>query len=145
VLRRRTRAFFQAPFRAGIRLDAYQLEPLRKALLLPRVNLLIADDVGLGKTIEAGLILRELLLRRRIDFVVVAAPPSMLGQWADGLETRFGLRFTIARLEHAGTLRLTFVFPQVHQHPDRRTGRALSCGLGLPLRRSRRQVITGTR
>jgi len=86
---------FQAPFRAGIRPDAYQLEPLRKALVLTRVNLLIADDVGLGKTIEAGLILRELLLRRRIDFVVVAAPPSMLGQWADELETRFGLRFTI--------------------------------------------------
>ena len=58
---------FQAPFRAGIRIDAYQLDPLCKALRLPRVNLLIADDVGLGKTIEAGLIARELLLRRRID------------------------------------------------------------------------------
>ncbi|MCY4189189.1 MAG: hypothetical protein OXD30_11965, partial [Bryobacterales bacterium] len=51
----------QAPFRAGIKLDAYQIEPLRKALQLPLVNLFIADDTGLGKTIEAGLIARELL------------------------------------------------------------------------------------
>ncbi len=98
-------SLFQAPFRAGIRLDAYQLEPLRKALLLPRVNLLIADDVGLGKTIEAGLILRELLLRRRIDFAVVAAPPSMLGQWAEELETRFGLRFTVFDREFLAAMR----------------------------------------
>jgi SNF2 family DNA or RNA helicase len=41
------------------------MEPLRKALRLPRVNLFIADDTGLGKTIEAGLIARELLLRRK--------------------------------------------------------------------------------
>jgi SNF2 family DNA or RNA helicase len=86
---------FQSPFRAGIRVDAYQLEPLRKALLLPRVNLFIADDVGLGKTIEAGLIATELLLRRRVREIVVACPPSMLGQWKDELETRFGLVFEI--------------------------------------------------
>jgi hypothetical protein len=49
---------FQAPYRAGIEVKAYQLEPLCKALLMPRVALFIADDVGLGKTIEAGLILR---------------------------------------------------------------------------------------
>jgi hypothetical protein len=47
---------FQAPHRAGIEVMSYQVEPLRKALALPRVNLFIADDVGLGKTIEAGLI-----------------------------------------------------------------------------------------
>ena len=86
---------FQAPFRAGIRIDAYQLDPLRKALRLPRVNLFIADDVGLGKTIEAGLIARELLLRRRIDRIVVACPPAMLDQWQDEMEARFGLAFTI--------------------------------------------------
>jgi hypothetical protein len=86
---------FQAPFRAGIRIDAYQLEPLRKALLLPRVNLFIADDTGLGKTIEAGLIATELLLRRRVKDVVVACPPSMIDQWKDELEIRFGLTFEV--------------------------------------------------
>jgi hypothetical protein len=69
------RDLLQAPFRAGIRLDAYQLLPLRKALRLPRVNLLIADDVGLGKTVEAGLVARELLLRRRIDFISSSLRP----------------------------------------------------------------------
>ena len=89
---------FQAPFRAGIRLDAYQLLPLRKALRLPRVNLLIADDVGAGKTIEAGLVTRELLLRRRIDYILVAAPAGMVRQWQDELEANFGLIFTV--LDH---------------------------------------------
>ena len=84
---------FQAPFRAGITIDAYQMEPLRKALRLPRVNLLIADDTGLGKTIEAGLIARELLLRRKARSIVVAAPPSMLEQWRGEMEDRFGLLF----------------------------------------------------
>jgi ERCC4-related helicase len=94
------RKLFQAPFRAGIRLDSYQLQPLAKALELPRVNLLIGDDVGLGKTVEAGLIVRELLLRRRVDMIVVAAPASMLLQWQDELAQKFGLDFTVVDREH---------------------------------------------
>ncbi|MFL5872325.1 MAG: DISARM system SNF2-like helicase DrmD [Solirubrobacterales bacterium] len=86
---------FQAPFRAGIRIDAYQMEPLRKALRLPRVNLFIADDTGLGKTIEAGLIARELLLRKKAKTIVVAAPPSVLEQWKAELDERFGLVFEV--------------------------------------------------
>jgi superfamily II DNA or RNA helicase len=86
---------FQSPFRAGIRLDAYQLEPLRKALQMPRVNLFIADDVGLGKTIEAGLIARELLLRKKVREIFVSCPPSMLLQWQEELSSRFGLTFEI--------------------------------------------------
>ena len=96
---------FQAPFRAGIRTDAYQLEPLRKALRLPRVNLFIADDVGLGKTIEAGLIARELLLRRRIDRIVVACPLAMLEQWRDEMESRFGLIFVILDRDYLTRMR----------------------------------------
>ncbi|MFN9970073.1 MAG: SNF2-related protein, partial [Phycisphaerae bacterium] len=96
---------FQSPFRAGIRLDAYQLEPLRKALRLPRVNLFIADDVGLGKTIEAGLIARELLLRKRVRDIVVSAPPSMLLQWKDELESRFGLTFEILDKDYVKRVR----------------------------------------
>jgi hypothetical protein len=86
---------FQSPFRAGIKIDAYQMEPLRKALRLPRVSLFIADDTGLGKTIEAGLIARELLLRRKAKTIVVATPPSVLEQWKAELEERFGLVFEI--------------------------------------------------
>lgn len=86
---------FQSPFRAGIKIDAYQMEPLRKALRLPRVNLFIADDTGLGKTIEAGLIARELLLRKKAKTIVVATPPSVLEQWKAELEERFGLVFEI--------------------------------------------------
>ncbi|MBT9555937.1 MAG: DEAD/DEAH box helicase [Myxococcales bacterium] len=86
---------FQAPFRAGIEVLAYQLAPLEMALRLPRVNVFIADDVGLGKTIEAGLILRELLLRQRVTKVLVLAPAAVTEQWRVELSERFGLDFTV--------------------------------------------------
>jgi hypothetical protein len=80
---------FQAPLRAGIDVKPYQLEPLRKALRMPRVSLFIADDVGLGKTIEAGLIMRELLLRQKVQRVVVVAPPSVVLQWQGEMQSRY--------------------------------------------------------
>ena len=96
---------FQAPFRAGIKIDAYQMEPLRKALRLPRVSLFIADDTGLGKTIEAGLIARELLLRKKARTIVVATPPSVLEQWKAELEERFGLMFEILDRSYLARMR----------------------------------------
>lgn len=86
---------FQAPFRAGIHLLDHQLVPLQKALELPRVNLFIADDVGLGKTIEAGLVMQELVLRQRADLALVVCPASVTLQWRDEMAKRFGLRFEI--------------------------------------------------
>jgi len=55
----------QSPFRSGIEIEDYQLDPLVRAVQTPRINLLIADDVGLGKTIEAGLVIQELIVRSR--------------------------------------------------------------------------------
>ncbi|HBH7896602.1 TPA: hypothetical protein KDX51_001456 [Vibrio parahaemolyticus] len=89
------RNLFQAPFRAGIMLQAHQLEPLRRALSLPRANLFIADDVGLGKTIEAGLVLQELLLRQRVEFIMISCPASVCLQWRDEMFKRFGLQFEV--------------------------------------------------
>lgn len=96
---------FQAPFRAGIEISPYQLVPLAKALDLPRVNLLIADDVGLGKTIEAGLVLREMLLRKRADFFIVAAPAAMTLQWKEELSSKFGLNAQIVDAEFFAEMR----------------------------------------
>ena len=86
---------FQSPFRSGVNVEAYQLEPLRRALQAPRTNLLLADDVGLGKTIEAGLVVQELLLRHRARSVVVLCPPSLSLKWQDEMRDKFGLDFVI--------------------------------------------------
>ncbi len=86
---------FQAPHRAGIQIMSYQLEPLKKALQMPRVNLFIADDVGLGKTIEAGLILREMIMRQKVKRIVISCPASLVTQWQGEMEARFGLGFVI--------------------------------------------------
>jgi hypothetical protein len=86
---------FQSPFRAGVKLLDHQLVPLRKALELPRVNLFLADDVGLGKTIEAGLILQELMLRQRVDQALIICPAALALQWRAEMEKRFGIRFEI--------------------------------------------------
>jgi hypothetical protein len=67
----------QAPFRSGITIEDYQLEPVARALRMPRVNLLIADDVGLGKTIEAGLVAQEMLLRHRARRMIVVCPAPL--------------------------------------------------------------------
>ena len=84
-----------SPFHGGVRIENYQLVPLLKALRMPRVNLLIADDVGLGKTVEAGLVLSELLLRRRIRRALVLTPASLRRQWSEEMWEKFSLRFEI--------------------------------------------------
>ena len=90
---------FQAPFRTGANFEPYQLEPLRRALSSPRANMLLADDVGLGKTIEAGLVVEELLLRHRARTVIIVCPPSLCIKWRNEMLEKFGLDFTIVNAE----------------------------------------------
>ncbi|NPV83247.1 MAG: DEAD/DEAH box helicase [Candidatus Aminicenantes bacterium] len=78
-----------------VNLEAYQLAPALRILSKVRPSLLIADDVGLGKTIEAGLALLELTARGRAKRVLVVAPPGLMDQWHDELLDKFGLEFTI--------------------------------------------------
>lgn len=85
----------QAPFRSGISIEEYQLEPVARALAMPRVNLLIADDVGLGKTIEAGLVVQEMLLRHRARRVVVVCPAPLTVKWREEMASKFGLDFRV--------------------------------------------------
>jgi superfamily II DNA or RNA helicase len=85
----------QAPFRSGIEIEDYQLDPLVRALQMPRVNLLIADDVGLGKTIESGLVCQELILRHRVRRVLIVCPSCIQVQWKEQMWDKFGLDFRI--------------------------------------------------
>src|SRR2546426_1044660 len=85
----------QAPFRSGVDIDDYQLDPVVRALSMPRVNLLIADDVGLGKTIEAGLVAQELILRHRARSILIVCPSSIQVQWKEEMRDKFGLEFRI--------------------------------------------------
>jgi superfamily II DNA or RNA helicase len=85
----------QAPFRSGIDLEDYQLDPVARAIQMPRVSLLIADDVGLGKTIEAGLVAQELLIRHRARRILIVCPPALQVQWCEQMRDKFGLEFRI--------------------------------------------------
>jgi superfamily II DNA or RNA helicase len=98
---------YQAPFWSGVNVEAYQLEPLRRALGAPRANLLLADDVGLGKTIEAGLVVQELFLRHRARTAVIVCPPSLALKWQDEMREKFGLEFTIVNSELMAQVRRT--------------------------------------
>lgn len=99
------RGFLQSPFRSGISIESYQLDPVVRAIDMARVNLLIADDVGLGKTIEAGLVIQELLVRHRARTVLVVCPSSLQLKWQVEMHEKFGLEFRIVDTEYLKRLR----------------------------------------
>jgi superfamily II DNA or RNA helicase len=97
--------YLQAPFRSGISIEDYQLDPLVRAIDMARTNLLIADDVGLGKTIEAGLVIQEMLLRHRARTILVLCPSSLQEKWRTEMGEKFGLEFRIVGTDHLKRLR----------------------------------------
>ena len=86
---------FTTIINSKIRIENYQFVPLVKILDLPTPRILIADDVGLGKTIEAGIILQELASRNLANKVLIVVPASLQIQWRDEMKDKFGLEFTI--------------------------------------------------
>lgn len=81
--------------RSRVRFEMYQQIPALRMLSLPRPRILNASDVGLGKTIETGLCLRELMARRRADRILIVCPAGIAEQWQDELATKFGLDFKV--------------------------------------------------
>lgn len=100
-------ATLQAPFRSGIEIEDYQLDPLVRAVQMPRVNLLVADAVGLGKTIEAGLVIQELTFRHLTRRILIVCPSALQIQWKEEMRDRFGLEFHIVDSEMMHQLRRT--------------------------------------
>ncbi len=96
------------PFRSfgniAVEPRAYQLVPLLMALKLPTVRLLIADDVGIGKTIEGALIARELLDRGEVQRLAVLCPPHLCEQWQRELAERFHIHAVVVRSNTADRL-----------------------------------------
>jgi superfamily II DNA or RNA helicase len=96
------------PFRSfgniAVEPRAYQLVPLLMALKLPTVRLLIADDVGIGKTIEGALIAREMLDRGEVQRMTVLCPPHLCEQWQRELVERFHIPAVVVRSNTADRL-----------------------------------------
>jgi len=89
-----------------LRIAPYQLVPVMRALRMSRPRLLLADGVGLGKTVEAGFVLAELIARRRAHRMLIVSPAGpLLRQWQQEMRQRFGLRFTVLDREKLQEIR----------------------------------------
>ena len=88
---------FRSLGRLSVRPRPYQLVPLLMALRLETIRLLIADDVGIGKTIEAGLIAREMLDRGEVKRLAVLCPPHLCDQWQRELREKFHIDAVVIR------------------------------------------------
>lgn len=82
-----------APIQSSVVPLPHQLYALNRAISRDRIRYLLADEVGLGKTIEAGLVLRELKLRGRVERILVVAPKGLVRQWQAEMRLHFAEKF----------------------------------------------------
>lgn len=87
---------------SDVTMHRYQVETVRKVLRQYRGRVVLADEVGLGKTIEAGMVLKEYALRGMAERMLILTPPSLVGQWRDEMAEKFSLSFVTT---HEATLR----------------------------------------
>ena len=71
----------------------YQIETVKKVLKYFRGRVLLCDEVGLGKTIEAGMVIKEYLMRNMVRNVLILTPSALVSQWKEEMETKFGIEF----------------------------------------------------
>ena len=81
----------------GVEAHWYQIETVRKVLKQYRGRVLLADEVGLGKTVEAGMVLKEYALRGMAERMLILVPASLVGQWRDEMAEKFGLAFATSQ------------------------------------------------
>ena len=96
-----------APLQVHVTPLPHQLHALQRAMTHDPVRCLLADEVGLGKTIEAGLVLRELKMRGRAARALVVAPKSLAQQWVSEMRTHFGEEFRLVQGEDIAALART--------------------------------------
>ena len=93
-----------APIESSVIPLPHQIRALSRAIANDRVRYLLADEVGLGKTIEAGLIMRELKLRGLVKRTLVIAPKGLVSQWVSEMRTHFNEQFQLVLPEDIKTL-----------------------------------------
>ncbi|EFK09540.1 SNF2 family N-terminal domain protein [delta proteobacterium NaphS2] len=117
----------------GVRQYAYQVETVRKVMRSFRGRVLLADEVGLGKTIEAGMILKEYLMRGMVKKALILTPPALTSQWIEELQTKFQIQ--AVSTDH----------PRIRQEPDRfwRENDLIVASLALARNQRHRPLLTG--
>ncbi|MHA1839271.1 MAG: DEAD/DEAH box helicase [Candidatus Ranarchaeia archaeon] len=104
-----------SPLQADIIPLPHQINTLEKTLNSNQIRYLLADEVGLGKTIEAGLIFRELKNQKLIDRTLIIAPRGLTKQWVDELKTRFNETFQLIIPNNITELQETNIWQQTNQ------------------------------